>query len=179
MSAALFGGQSAGIEAIPQVATERELVALNESQHEALATALTHSVAAIVGPAHTGKTHLLGNIAAACLAAGNRVLVLASSNQAIDSILRALAEGCRPRPPMQTAALLRSGCSSEPELQGAYPLLAPENAESRLKAELSEELAAIDAERETLIEQDQALSVLQESRGPGAAGRRRARRSAG
>lgn len=162
LSAALFSGQSAGIAAIPQDGTNGEHAVLNETQQEALATALSHTVAAIVGPAHSGKTHLLGNIAAACLAAGNRVLVLAPSNDAVDSILRMLAERAAPAV-YADGGLLRNGCSPDPDLQRGYPLLAPENAERRLKAELSEELAAIAAERGTLVEQDQAFSVLQKA----------------
>ena len=159
LSAALCGGQSAGIEAIPQDVTGREHESLSEAQHEALNTALNYTVAAIVGPAHSGKTHLHGNVAAACLAAGSRVLVLAPSNDAVDTILRALAERTA-RAAYADGGLLRSGCSPDPDVQRAYPLLAPEKAECRLEAELSQELATIDAERVTLTEQDQALSVL-------------------
>ncbi len=162
LSAALFSGQSAGSAAILQEGTDREHVALNEAQHEALAAAFSHTVAAIVGPAHSGKTHLLCRTAAACLAAGSRVLVLASSNDSVDAILRTLAESAA-RAAYADGDLLRSGCSPDPDLQRAYPLLAPGNAESRLKAELLQEQAAIEAECGTLAEQDQALSILQKA----------------
>lgn len=162
LSAALFGGASSSEEDIPFKGIDLGPDSLNGAQQEALATALSHTVATIAGPSHAGKTLLLSRIAAASLAAGKRVLVLAPSNDAVDSILGTLAESAA-KNVYADGGMLRSGESPDPALQGAYPLLAPGRVESRLKAELEEELAALAVERATLTEQDQALSVLQKA----------------
>ncbi len=162
LSTTLFGGESAFVEEVLDKAAGAPMTTLDEGQQQALDSALQRTLTSIAGPANSGKTHLLSRIAATCLAAGFRVLVLAPSNSAIDSILGALVE-TGGKAAYTAGEILRSGCSADPAVQGAYPLLAPERAESHLRAELEQELAALEAERGALAERSQALRVLQKA----------------
>jgi len=164
LSAALFSGESVSVEAISSKGIDQGPVSLNETQQQALATALRHPVMVIAGPAHSGKTLLLSRIAAACLESGKRVLILAAANDSVDAVLGRLA-AAGARPAYAAGEMLRSGCGADPDVQRAYPLLAPEQAENRLRAELEQELAALETERTALTERAHALSVLQKAAG--------------
>ena len=162
LSAAFFAGESAEMEQIADVVAGQPALSLNEGQQQALTTALQRAVTAIAGPANAGKTHLLSRVAAACLDAGQRVLLLASSNHAIDSMLSTLVESDASTA-YAAGDLLRVGCSADPRVGQEIRSLAPELAESRLRAEREQELAALVAERTALAERDQALRVLQKA----------------
>ena len=162
LSTALFAGESAEMEQIADVAAGQPALSLNEGQQHALATALQRAVTTIAGPANAGKTHLLSRVAAACLDAGHRVLLLAPSNHAIDSMLSTLVESDASTT-YAAGDLLRIGCSADPRVGQTFRSLAPELAESRLRAEREQELAALVAERTVLAERDQALRVLQKA----------------
>lgn len=161
-SAALFNGDSTALEPIARVADDGQGLPLNHAQDHALTVALSRSVAAISGPPGTGKTNLLSRVAAACLAADQRVLVLAPSNDSLDALLGMLiARGGRAA--YAAGALLRVGCSADPEMRQTYPLLAPEQAENRLKAQVERELSDLDAEQQALAARQQTLEVLQKA----------------
>ena len=162
LSTAFFAGESAEMEQIADVAAGQPALPLNEGQQQALTTALQRTVTAIAGPANAGKTHLLSRVAAACLDAGHRVLLLAPSNHAIDSMLSTLVESDASTA-YAAGDLLRVGCSADPRVGQTFRSLAPELAESRLRAEREQELAALVAERTALAERDQALRVLQKA----------------
>ena len=161
LSTALFAGESAEMEQIADVVAGQP-VPLNEGQQQALTTALQRAVTAVAGPANSGKTHLLSRVAAACLDAGHRVLLLASSNHAIDSMLSTLVESDASTA-YAAGDLLRVGCSADPRVGQEMRSLTPELAVSRLRAEREQELAALVAERTALAERDQALRVLQKA----------------
>ena len=144
------------------MAAGQPALSLNEGQQHALTTALQRAVTAIAGPQNAGKTHLLSRVAAACLDAGHRVLLLAPSNHAIDSMLSSLVESDASTA-YAAGDLLRVGCSADPRAGRTFRSLAPELAESRLRAEREQELAALVAERTALAERDQALRVLQKA----------------
>ena len=162
LSAALFGGPAGAAAETSYKTSEQDVAPLDEAQRAALATALQHPVAAIAGPAHSGKTRLLSSIAAACLESGARVLILAAANGSVDSVLRTLAADSA-GPAYAAGEMLRSGCGVAPDVRRAYPLLAPEQAENRLRAELEQETAAQETERTALTERLHALSVLQKA----------------
>ena len=162
LSTAFFAGESAEMEQIADVVTGQPALSLNEGQQQALTTALQRAVTAFAGPANAGKTHLLSRVAAACLDAGHRVLLLASSNHAIDSMLGTLVESDASTA-YAAGDFLRVGCSADPRVGQEIRSLAPELAESRLRAEREQELAALVAERTALAERDQALRVLQKA----------------
>ena len=162
LSTAFFAGESAEMEQIADVAAGQPALSLNEGQQQALATALQRAVTAIAGPTNAGKTHLLSRVAAACLDAGHRVLLLAPSNHAIDSMLGTLVESGASKA-YAAGDLLRIGCSADPRVGQEIRSLAPELAESRLRAERERELAALVAERTVLAARDQALRVLQKA----------------
>ena len=162
LSAAVFAGESAEMEQIADVVAGQPALSLNEGQQRALTTALQRVVTAIAGPANAGKTHLLSRVAAACLDASQRVLLLASSNHAIDSMLSTLVESDASTA-YAAGDLLRIGCSADPRAGQMFRSLAPELAESRLRAEQEQELAALVVERTALAGRDQALRVLQKA----------------
>ncbi len=164
LSAVLFGGKAGGAAEIPSQTGAQDVAPLDEAQEKALAAALRHPVAVIAGPAHSGKTLVLSRIAAACLASGKRVLILAAANDSVDSVLGTLASAGA-RPTYAAGEMLRSGCSVSPDMRRAHPLLAPEQAENRLRAELEQEMAALETERTTLTERAHALNVLQKAAG--------------
>ena len=91
LSAELFAGASPDIDESVDSAASPAATNLNLAQRAALTATRRHAVAAIVGPANSGKTHVLSRIAAASLVAGQRVLVLAPTNAAIDGLLRSPA----------------------------------------------------------------------------------------
>ncbi len=67
--------------------------ALNSVQNRAVDYALANNgYYSIQGPPGTGKTHTAAHLVAEIVAAGQRVLVTADSNAAVDNILRKLAE---------------------------------------------------------------------------------------
>ncbi len=67
--------------------------ALNETQQRAVDYALANNgYYSIQGPPGTGKTHTAAHLIAEIVAAGQRVLVTADSNAAVDNILRKLSE---------------------------------------------------------------------------------------
>ena len=162
LSAAFFAGESAEMEQIADVVAGQPALSLNEGQQQALTTALQRAVTAIAGPANSGKTHLLSRVAAASLEAGQRVLLLASSNHAIDSMLSSLVESDASTA-YAAGDLLRVGCSADPRVGQEIRSLTPELAVSRLRAEREQELAALVAERTALAERDQAIRVLQKA----------------
>ncbi len=135
---------------------------LSESQQEALAAALGRSVAVIAGPASAGKTRLLGMAAAACAAAGLRVLMLAPSNDAVDDMLAAYIESGG-RAACEAGQALRLGCSAAPGRWQAYPQLTPRVVAERLQADLEAELAGLAAEHATEAARDQELRVLRKA----------------
>ena len=161
LSAALFAGQSSEAEHVARHAVGLETAPLTEEQQHALAAALQWTVSVIAGPVDSGKTLLLGRIAAAYLAAGRRVLLLASTNSGIDAFLTALiasrAANCA------DGDVLRCGRSANPALQNAHPQLLPEGVENRLRAELEQEVVELDSELAVAVERNQALSVLQKA----------------
>ena len=162
LSAALFAGESSEAEHVAHHAVGLETAPLTEEQQHALAAALQWTVSVIAGPVDSGKTLLLGRIAAAYLAAGRRVLLLASTNCAIDAFLTALFAASAPAA-YADGDVLRCGRSANPALQNVHPQLLPERVESRLRAELEQEVVEIDAELAAAVERNQALSVLQKA----------------
>ncbi|MFA9517721.1 AAA domain-containing protein [Halopenitus sp. H-Gu1] len=72
---------------------EREYVANNDGQNEAVNLATTaEDLALIHGPPGTGKTHTIARTIRALVADGDRVLLAAFTNRAVDNALSALRE---------------------------------------------------------------------------------------
>jgi DNA replication ATP-dependent helicase Dna2 len=72
---------------------EREYVPNNDAQNEAVNLATTaEDLALIHGPPGTGKTHTIARTIRALVADGNRVLLAAFTNRAVDNALEALRE---------------------------------------------------------------------------------------
>jgi hypothetical protein len=60
----------------------------NESQAEVLRSAMTRRLTVATGPPGTGKSQLVANVVATAVAAGERVLVASTNNQAVDEVRR-------------------------------------------------------------------------------------------
>ncbi len=162
LSAALFAGESSGAQHVTEPAVGVEAAPLTEGQQHALAAALQWTVSVIAGPVDSGKTLLLSRVAAAHLAAGRRILLLASTNSGIDAFLTALFAASAPAA-YADGDLLRCGRSADPAFQDAHLQLLPEHVENRVRADLEQEVGAIDAELVAAVERNQALSVLQKA----------------
>jgi len=86
-SLALFSNSPTPLASQPFEMSENEL---NKEQELALHTSLRNSVSFIWGPPGTGKTHTLSALVCALLMRKERVLVVATTNAAIDNVLLAL-----------------------------------------------------------------------------------------
>ncbi len=162
LSAALFAGESSEAQHVTDPAVEVEAAPLTEGQQHALAAALQWTIAVIAGPVDSGKTLLLSRVAAAHLAAGRRVLLLASTNSGIDAFLTALFAGSAPAA-YADGDLLRCGRSAKPALQDSHLEFLPERVENRVRAELEQEVGKIDSELAAAVERNQALNILQKA----------------
>jgi hypothetical protein len=60
----------------------------NEAQSAVLRSAMTQRLTVATGPPGTGKSQLVANLAATALAAGERVLIASTNNQAVDEVWR-------------------------------------------------------------------------------------------
>lgn len=60
----------------------------NESQAGVLRSAMTRRLTVATGPPGTGKSQLVANVVATAVAAGQRVLVASTNNQAVDEVCR-------------------------------------------------------------------------------------------
>jgi RecA/RadA recombinase len=67
-----------------------EAAGLNDSQRRAIATACARNLTSIWGPPGTGKTKVIGHLVAALSRAGERVLLAANTNAAVDNAVEAV-----------------------------------------------------------------------------------------
>ena len=98
---ALYVDPPAGADDRPAGAPPEAVVSpfvLNRSQRDALRQARTEAVSVISGSAGTGKSHTLVAIACDALARGERVLVAARSDDAVDALLHLLERAPGPDP---------------------------------------------------------------------------------
>lgn len=137
----------AAIADSPKVAS----ATLEANQREAVRRAATNSLHFVWGPPGTGKTRTLAETVRTLLAAGERVLVAAPSNVAVDvATLRtaALLEGTEL---VEEGRVLRVGTPHLPELRSREDLL-PEAILCRRHPALFADLHRLREERRTLLE---------------------------
>ena len=92
LRAILFGAEVQAVHLDPR--SLRELDDLNDAQRTAVALALTETRPVLIhGPPGTGKTTVIARIVTAMVKRGQRVLVAAGTNTAVDNILEQLVAG--------------------------------------------------------------------------------------
>lgn len=141
-----------GLEAPSSIADPPKVASatLEANQREAVRRAVTSSVHFVWGPPGTGKTRTLAETVRALLLAGERVLVTATSNVAVDvAMLRtaALLEGTKL---IEEGRVLRVGTPHLPELRSSAHLL-PEAILRRRHPALFAELDRLQEERRRLV----------------------------
>jgi hypothetical protein len=116
---------------------------LNESQQRALSRVLGSEVQLVWGPPGTGKTRLLG-AAAAALADGGRVLVVATTNVAVDEAASRVA-ACLGEDAIEANRIIRFGAEFSPTGDRRLSLeAAVERAEKREPSRLSRSLLELE-----------------------------------
>lgn len=82
---------------LPTIASDE----LNLSQRRAVSFALSDPSAALIqGPPGTGKTFVIAEIVRRLVARGERVLIAAQTNTAVDNVVRTLVSGTATQPPL-------------------------------------------------------------------------------
>ncbi|MEJ2482651.1 MAG: AAA domain-containing protein [Gemmatimonadota bacterium] len=116
---------------------------LNESQRRALSRVLGSEVQLVWGPPGTGKTRLLGS-AVAALAAGGRVLVVATTNVAVDEAAARVA-ACLGEDAIEANRVVRVGAEFSPTGDRRLGLeAAVERSERREPSRLSRSLLELE-----------------------------------
>ncbi|MEV0403005.1 AAA domain-containing protein [Actinoallomurus sp. NPDC050550] len=82
----------------------------NEAQSAVLRAAMTRRLTVATGPPGTGKSQLVANLVATAVAAGQRVLVASTNNDAVDEVCRR-CEGLTP------GSIVRTGSSRHREIE--------------------------------------------------------------
>ena len=101
---------------IPLVATHRSVSeqGLNEDQCMAIGDMSSTPLHLLWGPPGTGKTTTVGAAVVRWMRAGKRVLIVSTSNAAVDVAMRAVLKRVRPD---EKKYLLRLGTSLDPEVK--------------------------------------------------------------
>ncbi len=161
------GVTSAGV---PYVATTDQL---NQLQHAAIDECLASSLQFVWGPPGTGKTRALGHLVASLVAAGERVLVLAHANVAVDTALLS-ALSALPTDLVLQGRVLRVGTAQRDEMREQDDVILRSVAARRLPA-VAAELDAVDEEQRVVL-QGLASGALGASKTKGVVARLRKRR---
>jgi len=129
---------------------------LNESQTNAVASALGRNATFIWGPPGTGKTHVIGTIGEQLYRRDRSVLMVSHTNIAVDQAILRIANRLDQKD-LEKGLVLRAGESKDPELNSRKELLLETHVERRSQ-ELAGERDALSAELEQLTEQVLKLS---------------------
>lgn len=131
------GGQPGGAEArddaelpepppgaVVEIAEEHYLpLPVNETQRRVIDRVERHPQVVVQGPPGTGKTHLIATLLTHLLAQGQRVLVTAQTDKALDRVRDMIPESVRPL----AVSVLSSGSDSDADLREAVQTLARES----------------------------------------------------
>jgi hypothetical protein len=118
----------------------------NAAQHAAIARCAGSRLHFVWGPPGTGKTANLAQVVQALVAAGERVLVLAHANAAVDVAMLRVAEALAGDTALGEGAVLRIGQPQLPELHGRPDVL-PEEVLARRQARLVARRRDLEARR--------------------------------
>jgi len=111
---------------------------LNESQNEAINVALRHNPAFIWGPPGTGKTVTLAGLVSQLVASGERVLVIANTNVAVDTALARIMTTLGEHPRIGSGLVLRAGPLARADVREEFgELVDPQLIASRLHPDVA------------------------------------------
>jgi hypothetical protein len=122
---------------------------LNPEQYEALLRAAQYDFSYIWGPPGTGKTMVIGSSTKIAYERGDRVLIVANTNTAVDQALESVLDKLPTLPPN---SLIRYGLSADDAPDHLRPVTLEHLTEGAI-AELQAELATLQAEEHRRIEQ--------------------------
>jgi hypothetical protein len=123
---------------------------LNPAQRRAVRRAAESPFLFVWGPPGTGKTTTLGHIVAKLVARGERVLVLAHANVAVDRALLSIADATGAPVSATEGTVVRAGVAYTDELRGRPGLLLREIAAAR-HPDIAAELAELSARRAAIV----------------------------
>lgn len=130
----------------------------NSYQLQAVRHVLEHRISFIWGPPGTGKTRTLALTAAALLKAGEKVLIVAHSNVAVDVAMMNVASLLHDSEIYKKGRLVRFGVSYLRELS-EYPLIHPRALVKHQNPGLVHEIETLEKNRKLLIEQTRQTNI--------------------
>lgn len=137
-----------GTAAIPEAARSGS-PSLNEEQETAVRQSLGSEVTYLWGPPGTGKSTTLARVAEAHLRAGRTVLVVATSNQAVDVVTARLADRLSQNGELPIGTLVRPGPGVTEQLDEALrETVRPEKISKRLRDRKQRRLSKLEAQLE-------------------------------
>ncbi|MCR3740351.1 Caspase domain-containing protein [Actinomadura glauciflava] len=137
----------------------------NESQAEILRSAMSHRLTVATGPPGTGKSQLVANLVATAEAAGEKVLVASTNNQAVDEV-------CGRCERLSPGSVVRTGSRGYREAEAAAldylrtvepPASNPQTAQARLDV-AGDRLRAARLELDRVASAERALREAGEAR---------------
>lgn len=134
----------------PSGAAPPTIDGLNRSQQSALRESLTSSVQFVWGPPGTGKTHTLGHVVAQLAQRGERVLIVAHANVAVDSALLSTLGALGPSALVDDGHVVRVGTAQLQEVRTRDDVVLRSIAARNLPA-VASELDALEREQVALL----------------------------
>ncbi|WP_432834109.1 AAA domain-containing protein [Dactylosporangium sp. CA-092794] len=141
----------------PKPRAVRQIAGFTPRQNEAVASCLAPGVRLVWGPPGTGKTRVLSEAIGALLASGQRVLLVSSTNIAVDNALLGVVRQRRHRP----GDLLRVGPPHHPEVLNHPDLCLPQLVRERL-AQVENERRQVEQQILLIRDREAELTHLDE-----------------
>lgn len=145
------------VQRLPETHTVPGWSDLNSAQKEAVAACCSSGLQLVWGPPGTGKTHVIAAAIAHLLGVGRRVLLVSSTNIAVDSALHGALELVQP----EVGVMIRVGATHLPTLaqDGRADL---DQLCARRQGDLQIELVRLRAEQEGLCRPGEAQSAAEQ-----------------
>lgn len=135
-----------------------EAVAYNDHQLRAVGQVLANDISYIWGPPGTGKTRTLGLTAAALVAAGESVLIVAHSNVAVDVAMLSVVANLHRSSSYLAGGVLRFGVAYHPDIE-KYDQLHVRGVVRQQNPELIRKMELLEKERRQLIQRSRSASL--------------------
>lgn len=131
---------------------------LNPEQYEALLRAVQYDFSYIWGPPGTGKTMVIGSSTKIAYERGDRVLIVANTNTAVDQALESVLDKLPALPP---TALVRYGLSAD-DAPGHLRFVTLDHLTEGAMTNLQAELATLQAEEQRLTQRTAQLDTVRQ-----------------